>query len=195
MYSFKGWQNNKYQAFPSERCISNEENVLLLHILQWKSYIRTGTKTVIRKFYLLKIILSCCGYWPTSPFFLLLSEHKHCDNAATNWNSENARSRMFVGKRGYGDKGRWVKYWAHFGYWISPCYGPFSLGERFETYGPSTYLIFQTADNWKRGYWFLGYGGPSVYWTSTRGQPTRGGLPGLSLGDVLTNPHRKNLRC
>ena len=29
-----------------------------------------------------------------SPFFFLLSEHKHCDNTATNWNSENARSRM-----------------------------------------------------------------------------------------------------
>ena len=37
---------------------------------------------------------------PTSPFFLLLSEHKHCDNAATNWNSENARSRMVVSLRG-----------------------------------------------------------------------------------------------
>jgi hypothetical protein len=44
-----------------------------------------------------------------------LSEHKQCDNAATNANSENGRSRMeasSVGKRGYGGKGRWVKYWA-----------------------------------------------------------------------------------
>jgi hypothetical protein len=41
-----------------------------------------------------KIILVYFGYSPTSPFFLLLSEHKHCDNEATNCNSENARSRM-----------------------------------------------------------------------------------------------------
>jgi hypothetical protein len=33
-----------------------------------------------------------------------------------------------AGKREYGDKGREVKYWARFGCWISPCYGPFSLG-------------------------------------------------------------------
>jgi hypothetical protein len=30
----------------------------------------------------------------------LLSEHKHCDNAATNSNSENARSRMVASLRG-----------------------------------------------------------------------------------------------
>ena len=29
-----------------------------------------------------------------------LSEHKHCDNAATNWNSENARSRIVASLRG-----------------------------------------------------------------------------------------------
>jgi hypothetical protein len=28
------------------------------------------------------------------------------------------------------------------GCWISPCYGPFSLGARFETYEPFIYLIF-----------------------------------------------------
>jgi len=43
---------------------------------------------------LLKNILAYCGYSPTSPFFFLLCGHKHCDNAATNSNSENARSRM-----------------------------------------------------------------------------------------------------
>jgi len=56
-----------------------------------------------------KNILAYCGYSQASPFFFLLSEHKHCDNAATNSNSENARSRMvasFAGKRGYGNKGR-----------------------------------------------------------------------------------------
>ena len=56
-----------------------------------------------------KKYLSQCGYSPTYPFFLFLSEPKHCDNVATNSNSENARSRMVAnsaGKRGYGDKGR-----------------------------------------------------------------------------------------
>jgi hypothetical protein len=43
---------------------------------------------------LLKSILVYCGYSPNSPFFFLLSEHKHCNNATTNLNSENARSRM-----------------------------------------------------------------------------------------------------
>jgi hypothetical protein len=33
-----------------------------------------------------------------------------------------------AGKREYGRKGRRVKYWARLNYWISPCYGPFSLG-------------------------------------------------------------------
>ena len=33
-----------------------------------------------------------------SSFFL--SEHKHCDNTATNSNSENARSRMVTSLRG-----------------------------------------------------------------------------------------------
>jgi len=43
----------------------------------------------IHVYYLLKNILACCGYSLTSPFFLSLFEHKHCDNAATNSNSEN----------------------------------------------------------------------------------------------------------
>ena len=33
-------------------------------------------------------------------FSFLLSEHKHCDNAVTNSNSENARSRMVASLRG-----------------------------------------------------------------------------------------------
>jgi len=49
---------------------------------------------------LLKNILAYCGYSLTSPFFLLLSEHKHCDNAATNSNSENARSSMVASLQG-----------------------------------------------------------------------------------------------
>ena len=50
----------------------------------------TGNKNICS----LKYILTYCGYSPTSPFFLLLSAHKHCDNTATNSNSENARGRM-----------------------------------------------------------------------------------------------------
>ena len=30
----------------------------------------------------------------------MLSEHKQCDNVATNWNSKNARSRMLASLRG-----------------------------------------------------------------------------------------------
>ena len=53
-----------------------------------------------KKVHLLKNILAYCGYSPTSPFILLLSEHKHCDKAATNWNSEKAISRMVATLRG-----------------------------------------------------------------------------------------------
>jgi len=56
---------------------------------------------------LLKNILAYCGYSPTSPFFLLLSEHKHRDNSATNLNSENARSKIVAsvqGSKGMGAK-------------------------------------------------------------------------------------------
>jgi hypothetical protein len=35
------------------------------------------------------------------------------------------------------------QYWVRLGCWISPCYGPFSLGARFETYEPFISLIFQ----------------------------------------------------
>jgi len=49
---------------------------------------------------LVKKILAYYGYSLTSPFFLLLFEHKHCNNAATNSNSENARSRIVASLRG-----------------------------------------------------------------------------------------------
>jgi hypothetical protein len=52
------------------------------------------------KILFVKNILAYCGYSLTFPFFLLLSEHKYCDNMATNSNSENARSRMVVSLRG-----------------------------------------------------------------------------------------------
>jgi hypothetical protein len=42
-----------------------------------------------------------------------------------------------------GKKGSGVKYLARLGCWISPCYGPISLGGRFETYEPFIYLIFK----------------------------------------------------
>jgi hypothetical protein len=37
-------------------------------------------------------------------------------------------------KCGYRDNRRCVKYWAHLGCWISPCYGPYSLGGCCKTY-------------------------------------------------------------
>jgi len=52
-----------------------------------------------KKILSVKNILSYCGYSPTSPFFLLLSENKHCENAATYSNSENARSRIVASLR------------------------------------------------------------------------------------------------
>ena len=58
------------------------------------------------KILFVKNILAYCGYSPTFPFFLLLSAHKHCDNAATNSNSENARSRIVASLRGSVATGR-----------------------------------------------------------------------------------------
>jgi hypothetical protein len=65
-----------------------------------------------------------------------------------------------AGKREYGGKGRWFKYWARLGCRISSCYGLFPLGGRFETYKPFISLIFQlfrAAVN--REYWINGSGG------------------------------------
>jgi hypothetical protein len=67
-------------------------------------------------------------------------------------------------KRGYGDEGRWVKYWTCWGCWISPCHCPLSLDAGFETYEPFIYLIlifFPAAVN--RGYWTNEYGGTTLY--------------------------------
>jgi hypothetical protein len=62
--------------------------------------------------------------------------------------------------REYGDKGRWVKYWAQLGCWISPCYGLFSLGARFETYEQfvSLFSFFFFRDAVNCGYRISGYG-------------------------------------
>jgi len=46
------------------------------------------------KILFVKNILAYYVYSLASLFFLLLSEHKHSDNATTNSNSENARSRI-----------------------------------------------------------------------------------------------------
>jgi hypothetical protein len=65
---------------------------------------------------------------------------------AANVNSKNSRSRMKASsdrKHEYRGKGRLVKYWAHLGCWISPCYSPFSLGARSETYELFIPLIFK----------------------------------------------------
>jgi hypothetical protein len=62
-----------------------------MKIIRKYLYITCNKKTLFAQ-----IILPYCGYSSTSPFFLLLSENKHCDNAATNSNSENAKSRMVV---------------------------------------------------------------------------------------------------
>jgi hypothetical protein len=99
-YIFKGWQNNKNHAFPSKRCTSNEKkSVTVTHfttkIIRTYLYINCNKKILF-----VKNVLAYCGYSPTSPFFLLLSEHKHCDNTATDSNSENARSRMVASLRG-----------------------------------------------------------------------------------------------
>jgi len=99
VYSFKGRQNNKNHAFPSKRCISNKKRVNVTHFTM-KIIVRACLLPVIRKSYFLKNILAYCGYSPTSPFFLLLSEHKHCDDTAINSNSENTRSRTVAGLRG-----------------------------------------------------------------------------------------------
>ena len=83
---------------------------------------------------MLKNILADCGYSPTYPFFLLLAEHKHCDNAATNSNSEKARSRMVASLRGSVGTGTKVDESSTGRVWAAgfhPCYGPFSLGARF----------------------------------------------------------------
>jgi len=53
-----------------------------------------------KKILFVKNTFAYCGYSLTSLFFLLLSEHKHCDNMATNSSSENARSRMLASLQG-----------------------------------------------------------------------------------------------
>jgi hypothetical protein len=100
MYSFKGRQNIQNHAFPSQRCTSNEKTCYCYKFYNENHTYVPVHKPVKRKFYLFFNILAYCGYSPTCPFFFFLSKHKHCDNAATNSNSENARSRMVASLRG-----------------------------------------------------------------------------------------------
>jgi len=53
-----------------------------------------------KKILFVKNIVDYFDYSRTSAFFFLFSEHEHRDNAATNSNSENARSRMVASLRG-----------------------------------------------------------------------------------------------
>jgi len=53
-----------------------------------------------KKILFVKSILAYCEYSLTSSSFLFLSEHKHCDNVATNSSSEKARSRMLASLQG-----------------------------------------------------------------------------------------------
>ena len=66
-----------------------------MKIISTYRYITCNGKIVF-----VKNILANCGYSPTAPYFLLLSEQKHYVNTTTNSNSENARSRMVTSLRG-----------------------------------------------------------------------------------------------
>jgi hypothetical protein len=78
--------------------------------------------------------------------FLLLSEHKHCNNAATNLNSENARSRMVASYWGSMDMGTKEDesstghVWAAGFYRVMACS---RLARILKTYEPFISLIFQ----------------------------------------------------
>jgi hypothetical protein len=47
---------------------------------------------------------------------------------------EAERRQVLQGSVSTGGKGRWVKYWARLGCWISPCCGLFSLGVLLKLY-------------------------------------------------------------
>ena len=68
MYSFKGWQNNKNQAFPSKRCTSNEKHVIVIHftmkIIRTCLYIICNTTILFVKKYFSLL-------WVFSYFFIL----------------------------------------------------------------------------------------------------------------------------
>jgi hypothetical protein len=122
-----------------KHCISNEKSVTVTHftmkIIHTHLYI-----TFNKKILFVKKILAYCGYSPTSPFFLLHSEHKHCDNVATNSNSENATRGMVVSLWGYMNMGTKEDESSAWHIWAAGF--PFSLGAHFENYKPFISLIF-----------------------------------------------------
>jgi len=96
---FQG-MNEQYKSCFSIRALHKQwkKRVIVTHFAI--KIICTYLYITCNKKILLKNILAYCGYSPTSLFFFLLSEHKHCDNTATNSKGENARSRMVARLRG-----------------------------------------------------------------------------------------------
>jgi len=81
-----------------------KKGVIVTHFTM--KIIRTCLYITCNKIFFVKTyLLDYCDYSPTSPSFLLLSEHKHCHNAATNSNSEKARSRKVASLWGSMGKG------------------------------------------------------------------------------------------
>jgi len=115
---------------------------------------------------LLKNILVYCGYSPTSPFFLLLSEHKHCDNLATNLNSKNTRSKMVASLRGSVGMGTkedesstdciWLLDFTIF----RPILAWHTFWNLWTVYLFNFPKFFRATVNCR--YWICGYGGPPV---------------------------------
>jgi hypothetical protein len=97
---------------------------------------RTYLYITCNKKILLKNILAYCGYSPTSPFFLLLSEHK--DTAKTRQLIRTARMLeaecwQVCGEAWVRGQSKMSQVMGALGCWISEYYGPFSIGARFET--------------------------------------------------------------
>jgi hypothetical protein len=124
----------KIMLFHQSTAQAMKKHVIVTHfttkIVHMYLYITYNKKILYVKKYLSLL-------WVFTDFSILpvaFWTHTHCNNMATNSNSENARSRMMASLResvGTGKKERWVKYWACLDCWISPCYGPFVLGARF----------------------------------------------------------------
>ena len=99
----------------------------------------------------------------------LLSEHKHCDNAATNSNSENARSRMVASLRGSlgtgtkEDESSTGRVWAAGFHHVAARFLLARVLKLWTVYFFNFPNIFRAAVN--RRYWIHGYGGPPVQTT------------------------------
>jgi len=84
--------------FHQSTALSNEKKKCYCYTFynENHTYVNCNKKILFDKKYLSLL-------WVFSDFSILLFllyEHKHCDNAATNSNSENARSRMVASLRG-----------------------------------------------------------------------------------------------